>query len=103
MASNLGKDSDIIHNKNFENGIVEIQDGEENNLNVNEGESVKKNLTANNNSCGEEEMTMDNEDSFVDSTLKAALEKKKKQQNNFPQNTYRLLLIFVSVCLVEHL
>ncbi len=78
MASHLGKDSDIVHNKNFENGIVEIQDGEENKHNANEKESVKIFLIANNNSGGDEEMTMDNEESFVDSTLKAALVKKEK-------------------------
>ena len=78
MASQLGKDSDIVHNKNFKNGIVKIQDGEENKLNANEKESVKIFLFANNNSGRDEEMTMDNEESFVDSTLKAALVKKKK-------------------------
>ncbi len=41
VASNLGKNSDMVHNKNFENGIVKIQDGEENKLNANERESVK--------------------------------------------------------------
>ena len=78
MASHLGKDSDIVHNKNFENGIVKIQDGEENKLNANEKESVKIFLITNNNSGGEEEVSTDNEESFVDSTLKAALVKKKK-------------------------
>ena len=49
-----------------------------NKLNANEKESVKIFLITKNNSGGEEEITMDDEESFVDSTLKAALVKKKK-------------------------